>query len=91
FDYAAALQLTIAQLDDMNHLDLQREAAVRLANIFADLRDPKHRDAALQAVKSSPAAMARLKLYLDVAPEHKDHPLRCLGAFLRDHLGPGLK
>ncbi len=91
FDYRTALALTIAQLDDMNHLDLQREAAVRLANIFADLRDPKHREAVMTAVKSSPAAMEKLKDYLEVAPEHKDHPLRCLGGFLRDKLGPGLK
>lgn len=87
FDYGLALELTIAQLDDESHPDLRMEAAVRLANIFADLRDAKHRTAVLTALKTRPAAVEKLKQYLDVAPKNAGHPLRCMGQFLRDRLG----
>lgn len=87
FDYGAALDLTIAQLDDETHPDLRGEGAVRLANIFADLRDAKHRRAVLAALKARPSAVAKLKLYLNVAPEHANHPLRCMRRYLGDQLG----
>jgi hypothetical protein len=87
FDYGPALELTIAQLDDKDHPDLRNEGAVRLANIFADLRDAKHRGAVLAALKTRPAAVAKLKLYLDVAPQNAGHPLRCMHKYLGDQLG----
>jgi len=87
FDYGPALELTIAQLDDKNHPDLRNEGAVRLANIFADLRDAKHRGAVLAALKTRPDAVAKLKLYLDIAPQHSGHPLRCMRKYLGDQLG----
>jgi len=87
-DCGSALDLTIEQLDDEQHPDLRREAAVRLANLFADLRDPRYRHAMLEALQSRPAALAKLKLYLAVAPQHANHPLRCLGSFLSTALRP---
>ena len=87
-DYGSALDLTIEQLDDEQHPDLRREAAVRLANLFADLRDPRHRHAMLEALQSSPAARAKLQLYLAIATRHAEHPLRCLGGFLSTALKP---
>ncbi len=86
--YGSALDLTIEQLDDERHPDLRREAAVRLANLFADLRDPRYRNAILEALRSRPAAQAKLKLYLSVAPHHAQHPLRCLSDFLTTALTP---
>ena len=55
---------------------------MRLANLFADLRDPRYRHAMLEALRSRPAAQAKLQLYLAVAPHHAQHPLRCLSDFL---------
>ncbi|MES2921537.1 MAG: hypothetical protein V4819_08325 [Verrucomicrobiota bacterium] len=88
-EYGPALDLTIAQLDDLSHPDLRREAAFRLAAIFADLGDPRHRKAVIVAVKARPTALAKLKPYLAIAPQKKDHPLRCLGTFLEDEFGLG--
>lgn len=89
FEYGPALDLTIAQLNDMTHADLRREAAVRLANIFADLRDPRYRHGVMEAVKSRPDARTKLKFYLAYALRHRDHPLRCLGDFIEDKLATG--
>lgn len=85
-EYGSALDLTIEQLDDLSHPDLRREAAVRLANLFADLRDARYRRAMLEAMQSRSVAKAKLKLYLAIAPRHAEHPLRCLGGFLSSAL-----
>ncbi len=85
-DFGTALDLTIAQLDDLTHLDLRREAAIRLASIFGDLGKPARRQAVMVALRTRPEAMVKLKAYIACAPEHLDHPLRCLGTFLDDQL-----
>lgn len=85
-DYAAALDLTLAQLDDMEHKDMRREAAVRLANLFADLADHRYRETILSALRTRPQAVEWLRAYMAIAPGYADHPLRCLGSYIEERL-----
>jgi hypothetical protein len=85
-DWGRALDLTLPQLDDKSKLDLQPEAAVRLANIFADLAKAENRAELLAAIRSRPAAALRLKLFLAKAPGDRAHPLRYLVSYLSDQL-----
>jgi hypothetical protein len=85
-EWGPALDLTLAQLDDKTKLDLQPEAAVRLANIFAQLAQAEHRADVLEAIRSRPAAMLRLKLFLAKVPDDRAHPLRYLVSYVNDQL-----
>jgi TolA-binding protein len=85
-DWGRALDLTLPQLDDKSKLDLQPEAAVRLANIFADLAKAENRAELLAAIRSRPAAALRLKLFLTKVPGDRAHPLRYLVSYLSDQL-----
>jgi len=76
----------VAQLDDKSKPDLQPEAAVRLANIFADLAQAEHRADMLDAIRTRPAAMLRLKQFLAKGPNDRTHPLRYLVSYLNDQL-----
>ena len=84
--WGPALDLTLAQLDDKSKPDLQPEAAVRLANIFADLAQAEYRADLIDAIRSRPAAILRLKQFLEKGAKDRDHPLRYLGAYLGDQL-----
>ena len=85
-DWAQALDLTVAQLDDKSKPDLQPEAALRLANIFAELAQAEFRADLIDAIRTRPAAMAHLKSFLAKAPLDRDHPLRYLVSYLSDQL-----
>lgn len=85
-DWPQALDLTLAQLDDKSKPDLQPEAALRLANIFAQLAEAEYRADLLDAIRARPAAMSQLKVFLAKAPEDRSHPLRYLGSYLSDQL-----
>ncbi len=85
-DWGKALDLTVAQLDDASKRDLQPEASVRLANIFAALEQPEHRADVLEAVRARPAAIKYLKSFLGRASNDREHPLRYLQAYLSDQL-----
>jgi hypothetical protein len=85
-EWGQALDMTLAQLDDKSKLDLQPEAAVRLANIFADLAQAESRADLLDAIRSRPSAMLRLKEFLAKAPADRAHPLRYLVSYLSDQL-----
>jgi hypothetical protein len=85
-DWPKALELTLAQLDDKSKPDLQPEAAVRLANIFADLAQAEFRADLMDAIRARPAAMSQLKLFLAKAPTDRAHPLRYLISFLSAQL-----
>jgi hypothetical protein len=85
-DWAAALDLTLGRLDDAAHYDLQPEAAVRLASIFAQLAQADERAAILEVMQSRPAAVARLERFLSKASLYRSHPLRYLGDFLGERL-----
>jgi hypothetical protein len=85
-DWGKALDLTLAQLDDTEHLDLQPEAALRLANIFAQLAEADYRADLLEAIRSRPSAILKLKLFLTKAPAERTHPLRYLVSYLSDQL-----
>jgi len=85
-DWGPALDLTLAQLDDKSKPDLQPEAAVRLANIFADLAQAEHRADLIAAIRSRPPALLRLKAFLEKGPNDRTHPLRYLASFLDDQL-----
>ena len=84
--WGPALDLTLAQLDDKAKPDLQPEAAVRLANIFADLAQAEYRADLVEAIHSRPAAILRLKQFLEKGPKDRTHPLRYLAAYLSDQL-----
>ena len=81
-----SLDLTLAQLDDKSKRDLQPEAALRLANIFADLAEAEVRADLMDAIRSRPAAMSYLKVFLGKAEADRAHPLRYLGSYLSDQL-----
>lgn len=85
-DWGRALDMTLAQLDDKTKPDLQPEAAVRLANIFADLAKAEHRADLIAAIRSRPRAQLRLKEFLEKGPTDRSHPLRYLASFLNDQL-----
>jgi len=85
-DWGKALDLTLVQFSDKSKPDLQGEAAVRLANIFADLAQAENRADLLDAIRSRPAAMLQLKSFLARAPKERGHPLRYLVSYLNDQL-----
>lgn len=86
-DWPQALALTIANLDDRSHSDLQPEAALRLANIFADLANEHYRSDLIAALRQNPRAVQLLQKYLMASYLNGDHPLRYLGGYLADQLG----
>jgi hypothetical protein len=85
-DWPAALDLTLAQFADATKPELQPEAAVRLANIFAALEDAPSRADLLAAIKARPAAIPLLKKFLDASGADRTHPLRYLASYLNDQL-----
>ena len=85
-DWPAALDLTLAQLADATKPELQPEAGVRLANIFAALEDAESRADLLAAIRSRPAAIPLLKKFLDASTADRTHPLRYLTSYLTDQL-----
>ena len=85
-DLAPALDMTLAQMEDGSKLDLQPEAAVRLANIFADLAQAEYRADLITAIRSRPRALLRLKQFLEKGPGDRAHPLRYLASYLNDQL-----
>lgn len=84
--WGPALDLTLAQLSDKSKLDLQPEAAVRLASIFADLAQAEYRADLIAAIRSRPQALLRLKEFLEKGPRDRAHPLRYLASYLNDQL-----
>ena len=82
----AALDLTLAQFEDKSKPDLQPEAAVRLANIFAELAHAEHRADVLDAIRARPAVAPKLKLFLAKAATDRAHPLRYLVSYLSDQV-----
>jgi TolA-binding protein len=85
-DLGPALDMTLAQLEDGSKLDLQPEAAVRLANIFADLAQAEYRADLIAAIGSRPPAALRLKQFLEKGASDRAHPLRYLASYLNDQL-----
>ncbi|MEY2565170.1 MAG: hypothetical protein QOH88_3363 [Verrucomicrobiota bacterium] len=85
-DWSRALELTLVQLNDKAKPDLHWEAAVRLANIFADLSNAEFRADILDAIRSKPAAALRLKSFLAKVSTDRTHPLRYLVSYLNDQL-----
>ncbi|MEO7951952.1 MAG: tetratricopeptide repeat protein [Chthoniobacterales bacterium] len=85
-DWGKALDLTMAQLQDDSKQDLQPEASVRLANIFADLEQAEYRADLLEAIRVRPAAIKYLRPFLERASKDRKHPLRYLQAYLGDQL-----
>jgi hypothetical protein len=88
-DWGPALDLTLAQFNDKSKRDLRPEAAVRLANIFADLMKAEYRADLLGAIRSRPAAITPLKLFLTEASKDRAHPLRYLVSYVSDQLKLG--
>jgi hypothetical protein len=85
-DWGKALDLTLAELGDSSQPILQGEAALRLANIFAELKETRERANLLDAIRQRPAAKERLKQYVAAIPKDMSHPLRYMQAYLTDQL-----
>jgi TolA-binding protein len=85
-DFGPALDMTLAQLNDATKPDLQPEAAVRLASIFADLAQAEYRADLVAAIRTRPAAALRLKEFLAKGATDRAHPLRYLASYLNDQL-----
>ncbi len=85
-DWKTALDLTVRQLDERVP-DLQRDGALRLSNIFAELANPKHRPVLMGAIRQNQSAKVWLKAYLHTAPNYREHPLRFLGGYLQNQFG----
>lgn len=83
-DWGKALDLTLAQLDDNSDPVLQGEAALRLANIFAGLKNTANRPDLMDAIRQRPAAKNRLLQYVATIPKETSHPLRYMQAYLTD-------
>ena len=81
-----ALDLTLAQLGDKAKRDLQAEAGIRLANIFAELANVDHRPVVLALIQARPAAIPYLQAYLAAASKDRGHPLRYLQRYVSDQL-----
>jgi hypothetical protein len=86
-EWPAALDLTLAQLDDATHRDLRPEAAMRLASIFAQMGNAQDRANILDAVRARPAAVSLLQEFLSKAALYRTHPLRYFGDYLGQQLG----
>ncbi len=83
-DWKTALDLTAAQLEDANREDLQPAAAQRLDALFRQLADERYRADLLPVIKAHPKGRELLAKYL--AFETGAHPLRYMGAWLRERL-----
>jgi TolA-binding protein len=81
-----ALDLTLAQIAERNPADLLGDAETRLANIFAELANVKHRPQVLQAIRARPACVPYLAAYVGAATKDMAHPLRYLQRYLSDQL-----
>jgi len=90
-DWPSALDAAIAGVKDKAHPELQPEASLQLANIFAQLADAESRPELLQAIRQRPEALQYLQEYLAKTWQYKDHPLRHLGDYIGDQLGFRLK
>ena len=71
---------------DKSKSDLQPEAALRLANIFAELAQAEYRADLIAAIRARPPALLRLKAFLEKGPNDRGHPLRYLASYLNDQL-----
>jgi TolA-binding protein len=85
-DWKPALEMTLDQLDHATP-DLKRDAAFRLANMFAELANPEHRPALLAVIGNNQRAKDRLSQYLEKAAGNRAHPLSLLSQYLQDKLG----
>jgi hypothetical protein len=81
-----ALDLTLAQIAERNPGDLLGDAETRLANIFAELANVKHRSQVLQVIRARPACIPYLAAYVGAATNDRAHPLRYLQRYLSDQL-----
>jgi hypothetical protein len=85
-EWDKALSLTLMEITDEKHADIQSEAAVRLATIFAELAKAEHRAGVLEAIRGQPKAIPFLQAYTGAASKSRDHPLRYLQRYLSDQL-----
>ena len=86
-DWKNALRLSIAQLEDHADPALDREAANRLGDLFAQLADEHFRADILAAIKSVPRAKELLAQYLSGGEDSsREHALRFMKSWLREQL-----
>jgi len=85
-DWKPALDITVDELEHGTP-DLQRDASLRMANIFAELASPKHRPQLISILRDNRRAINRLSDYLQKAQGNRAHPLVLVGDYLQDKLG----
>lgn len=83
-EWDKALRITMAEVLDTTKGDIQNEASVRLASIFAELGNAQHRSQIMAAVTANPASAEYLQAYVGAASRNRNHPLRYLQKFLAD-------
>jgi hypothetical protein len=83
-EWENALKETVAQITDKEHPELQSEAGVRLANIFAELARSDHRQGVIAAIHTQSIALPYLQAYAAAANTAQGHPLRYLQKFVAD-------
>ncbi len=83
-EWQDALKETLTQITDKEHPELQSEASVRLANIFAELSRPDHRPGVVAAIHTNSAALPYLQAYAAAANKSFGHPMRYLQKFVCD-------
>lgn len=84
YQWDKALSLTLAQINDKTHPELHAEAAIRLANIFAELASAEYRPDVLTAIRAQPAAIPFLQAYTAAATKSRAHPMRYLQRYVSD-------
>jgi TolA-binding protein len=83
-DWKTTLDLSLAQLAGHDNPGLNREAADRLGELFAQLADERYRPDVLAAIKANTHARELLEKYL--AFESDAHPLLYLKTWVRQQL-----
>jgi hypothetical protein len=83
-EWKTALDLTLAQLASHENPSLNRQAADRLGDLFAQLADERYRIDVLAAIKENKRARELLEKYL--AFESDTHPLLYMKTWVREQL-----
>ncbi len=87
-DWQQSLTLTVAALSDVQNADLHEMAALRLANIFAQLENPPDRRPLLAAISRTEGARKLLLQYLDATDASRSlEPLWSRTRWIREQLG----
>jgi hypothetical protein len=83
-DWPRSVELLVAQINDENHPELDRDALKLFAILFAQLTNDEERAPLLREIKKYEQAKSLLTAYLKI--EGPDNPLRYLNKYLADQI-----